>query len=119
MRHLDIHLSNIRIVEAVTGERFENETDSESMGSDQSKSTHKTVTEVRKRLSRIHDQLFDAGFPKSSRITFHQDKETGSLVIEVVDTKTEQVLRRLPPDEFRRMINTSEQPRGAITDETF
>lgn len=116
---MDIHLSNIRIVEAVTGERFENASDSESMASDHSRSTLEIASEVNKRLNLIQDQLVDAGFPKSSRITFHQDKESGHLVIEVVDTKSNQVLRRLPPEEFRQMINTSQTPRGVITDQTF
>lgn len=116
---MDIHLSELRIVEAVTGERSDHASDSDTMSSEQGKATHQTAAEVHKRLDHIQSRLVDAGFPKTSRITFHQDKETGTLIIEVVDTKTKQVLRRLPPGEFRRMIESSQTPRGTITDQTL
>ncbi|MCX8050664.1 MAG: flagellar protein FlaG [Chlorobi bacterium] len=54
------------------------------------------------------------------QIQFTVDKETRRTIIKIVDPKTKEVVRQIPPDEalrISRMISRLVSDRGAVTDE--
>jgi len=47
------------------------------------------------------DHIVDA---RNRTLQFSKDEETGKTIIRVIDTKTEEVIRQIPPEEFLKMV---------------
>lgn len=49
-------------------------------------------------------------------LSFHLDEEHGRVVVEVIDAKTGTVVRTVPPEELRRVVEGLPNPRGILLD---
>ena len=52
----------------------------------------------------------------NTRVTFEINRETGDVIIRLIDTMTGQVLREIPPHELRAIAITLAELAGALVD---
>jgi len=71
-----------------------------------------SVAEVRKAVEQANKQLVQ----KSSELSFQFDDELGAVVVKLIDTKTQEVLRQIPSPEALAIAKAlaEEQKRGAL-----
>lgn len=75
---------------------------------------HKEID--KKLLEKIVDKLSQQFRSKNTSLNFSIDEETKSLVVKVIDSESEEVIRQIPPDEILAIRKRIQELLGVIFD---
>jgi flagellar protein FlaG len=73
--------------------------------------------ELKKRLKEITEEVNDAIKPLNQDLKFHFDDKSNELVVKVVDTKTDKVIKQFPPQEALNLMQKVKEVVGLLFDE--
>jgi uncharacterized FlaG/YvyC family protein len=76
--------------------------------------THKEIDKVL--LEKIVDKLSQQFRSKNTSLNFSIDDDTKSLVVKVIDSETEKVIRQIPPEEVLAIRARIQELLGALFD---
>jgi flagellar protein FlaG len=77
----------------------------------------KNVLENKAYLTSAIEQLKDAGDIFKRRLDFKIDEETNRIMIKVIDTKTNKVVKEIPPEQLIRLAAKIQEMLGILVDE--
>ena len=67
-------------------------------------------------LDSIRDSINSALEPINVRLNFDEHEETGRMVVTVVNSETEEVIRQIPPESMLKMAQRMEEMTGLLLD---
>lgn len=62
-------------------------------------------------------EAFDVKEPAFLQVVYKKDKETGELMIHLIDRRSGETIRKIPPEELARVQAQIEKYRGLLLDE--
>jgi hypothetical protein len=114
---MEVHLSQLKYADPVSGERRDPPGEAPHRAGYAPSVDRQAGMMGNERARRVMEHMIDAGLPRTSRIRFRSEGASNDIIIEVVDTQTEEVLRRIPSDEFRTLLQPVHEKRGMLTDQ--
>ena len=69
------------------------------------------INDIVKRLNKTFDN-------ENERITFSYHEKTNRIIIKVLDSKTNEVLREIPPKDILKLVENIQQYLGILYDES-
>jgi flagellar protein FlaG len=75
------------------------------------------VKDSKMNIDAVVEELDEISFILSKKLRFYMDHETREILVEVIDPKTDKVVRVLPPEELRRLHHKVEEAIGVIVNE--
>lgn len=73
--------------------------------------------EDRQEAADVLAEALDLNEPAFVRVVYRKDEETGELMIHLVDRRTGETIRKIPPEELARVQAQIEKYRGLFLDE--
>lgn len=71
----------------------------------------------REEVSDVLAEAFDVKEPAFLQVVYRRDDETGELMIHLIDRRTGETVRKIPPEELARVQAQIEKYRGLLLDE--
>ena len=79
-------------------------------------STQEKIREAQRKLEEIAARA-NALFERTeTHLKFEVGNKTGRIVVKIVDSRTDEILRTIPPDEVTRFANRLDEVRGLLFD---
>jgi len=75
------------------------------------------VTEGKVVVNEAIEKLRSAGDIFNKRLDFRVDKETNRVVVKVIDTKTDKVIKEIPPEQLLHLVAKIQEMIGLLVDE--
>lgn len=72
---------------------------------------------VKDNVNEAIEKLRHAGEIFNKRLDFHIDEETHRVVVKVVDTTTDKVIKEIPPEQLLQLVSKIQEMIGVLFDE--
>jgi flagellar protein FlaG len=76
----------------------------------------KSKEELEKELQKVVEELNKAMNPLNQDLKFKYDNKTDELIVKVIDTKTDKVIRQFPPEEALKLMEKMREIVGLLFD---
>lgn len=108
--------SNPEVKKLPPVEKPESSSKQASYSEDQEKEAEKAATQENQipRMNRLAEHL--AGL--NSELSISMDKGSKRMVIKILDSRTKEVIRQIPPEELIRLAETLQESNGSLVDHT-
>lgn len=73
--------------------------------------------EGREEAAEVLAEAFELKEPSFLQVVYRKDNETGELMIHLIDRRTGETVRKIPPEELARVQSQIEKYRGLLLDE--